>query len=120
MKLLEYLDIIGYWDEVLGEGREELSAAFAICTAKFKQMGALAYNKHGELVMTNYGKALHKKHMNEPDHKKKVREYEAILKANRKGPRRRDDKIMPAFMQHCVVAVYKRLMGKKEKESSEE
>lgn len=113
MKLLEYLDIVGYWEEILGEGREELSSAFAMCTAKFKQIGALAYNKEGELVMTNYGKALHKKHMNEPEHSKKLREYEAILKANRKGPRRRREWQTPAFLKHCVVAVYKKLTGEK-------
>lgn len=113
MRVMEYYDIVDFVESYIGEGRDELSSAFAICYAKFKQIGAFTYDKDGNLKLTSYGKKLHLKHSREREHKRKVAEYERILRDNRKGPRRRDDEPMPAFMKHCVVAVYNRLVGKK-------
>lgn len=106
-RLIEYVSSEVFLDEILGEAedvdRAKLNKAFAVCTSVFKKAGYIGNDVY---ELTDKGIEADKKHRSEPDHEKKVRRYEEILAMYRNGPRRVDDRQMPAFMIHCIVAVH--------------
>lgn len=71
----------------------DTSKAFAICVAQLQRNG---YLKPGTMELTAAGKKKEKEHESEPDAEKKMKSYEKLLKAARKGNEQAEASATPA------------------------
>lgn len=72
----------------LGGGKDNVSKAFAICTAGLQKSGIL---KKGSTELTAKGQEVERRHKEEPDKAHKDAEYEKIIQ--RKGPKKEESRL---------------------------